>query len=559
MASSSMMEVTGFDDLEAKLDNLGLRLRPGSQSKTPHEKLSLGQIRKQPMIQELEPPPPLHPKLRNFKKYISEGWYDSDEIFPDPVTATQTDMNNRVICFLNRYLEDEISNNILHRRVCGDFKMWDKAIWDRVHKEVRTKLFNVLRDNGVRVPRHVKVSDSLASLVRTNNRALVDENHIEGEDDTADPSEEDYAANLPELASADRSDVCPLLDKTSSDSNKKEEKLPEEPASARSQCVHFEEKQASVPSQENPTADLDDKPCVSISMGRCTDLRKNGDLDDERHEEERLAEPPDRQKIPADTRSTATPVSKDSAADKVSANPVQRRSKGIKRGFPTEAALDKDSVVDRVLVVPPDPPDLQRRRPSEGERSAKSPDDTTSPEDTLPADPVVCKDLVAGVALYDSPHGSKDHGEERTVKPPDKERRVVDAVTNDSDSRISRADHIFDEVSEGSFEKPLHNGFPLHSKVSCDENHTTFRHRDPARTPTDPPDGTGPQKQERKEEKTLPGEFALTGHCSLPSTGMTWTDRTERLTPPFPLTRALWSHFLRYSWNNYRLVERLVP
>ncbi|KAG6151486.1 hypothetical protein E4U51_000673, partial [Claviceps purpurea] len=146
------------------------------------------------------------------------------------------------------------------------------------------------------------------------------------------------------------------LDKTSSDS-KKEEKLPGEPATARPECVHFEEKQASVPSQENPTADLDDKPCVSLSMGRCTDLRNNGDLDNERHEQKRLAEPPHRQKIPADTRSKAPPVGKDSAADKVSADPVQRRSKDLKRGCPTEAALDKDSVVGRALymqrLVPP--------------------------------------------------------------------------------------------------------------------------------------------------------------------------------------------------------------
>ncbi|KAG5969191.1 hypothetical protein E4U57_000057 [Claviceps arundinis] len=241
-------------------------------------------------------------------------------------------------------------------------------------------------------------------------------------------------------------------------------------------------------------------------MGRCTDLRESGDLDDERHEEERLAEPPDRQKIPADTRSIAPPVSKDSAAGKVSADPVQRRSKDLKHGCPTEAALDKDSVVDRALVVHPDSPDLQRRRSLDGQRPAKSPDEETSPEDILPADPAVCKDLVAGVALYDSPHEGKDHGEERTVKPPDEERRVVDAVTNDSDSRISRSDHIFDEVSEVSFDEPLNNGFPVHSKVSCDENHTTLRHRDPARTPTDLPDGTGPQKQEREEEKTLRGD-----------------------------------------------------
>ncbi|CCE33423.1 uncharacterized protein CPUR_07347 [Claviceps purpurea 20.1] len=92
-------------------------------------------------------------------------------------------------------------------------------------------------------------------------------------------------------------------------------------------------------------------------MGRCTDLRNNGDLDNERHEQERLAEPRHRQKIPADTRSKAPPVGKDSAADKVSADPVQRRSKDLKRGCPTEAALDKDSVVGRALymqrLVPP--------------------------------------------------------------------------------------------------------------------------------------------------------------------------------------------------------------
>ncbi|KAG6135104.1 hypothetical protein E4U38_002000, partial [Claviceps purpurea] len=227
-----------------------------------------------------EEPHPIHPTLRTVEKYVSRSWYYSDDIPLNLGTATQTELNDRVICLLNQDLEDEVSHNTLY-----DFEMWDKAIWDRVHKEVRMMFRKVLSDNGV----------------------LVDENLIEGEDDTTDPSEEDYAANLPELASADRTDVGPLLDKTSSDSDKKEEKLPEEPASARPECVHFEEKQTSVPSQENPAADLDDKPCVSLSMGRCTDLRQNGDADGERHEEKRLAEPPDRQKIPADTRSTAAP------------------------------------------------------------------------------------------------------------------------------------------------------------------------------------------------------------------------------------------------------------
>ncbi|KAG6100922.1 hypothetical protein E4U14_006959, partial [Claviceps sp. LM454 group G7] len=208
---------------------------------------------------------------------------------------------------------------------------------------------------------------------------------------------------------------------------------------------------------------------------------KGSSLEDELHEEERLAEPPDRQKIPADTRSTATPVGEYSAAGKVSANPVQRRSRDLKRGYPTEAALDKDSVVDRVLVVPLDPPDLQRRRPSEDERSAKPPDKSPSSEDSLLACTTASNDPAVGIIL------------------------------NDPSEFVERSP-------------------------------TTFRHRDPAQTPTDSSDGTGNQEQERKEEKTLRGDCNFVCHPSLPSTGMTWTDRAKRLTPPslkMTLTRAL--------------------
>ncbi|KAG6277361.1 hypothetical protein E4U46_001038, partial [Claviceps purpurea] len=279
---------------------------------------------------------PIHPKLRTLEKYVSRSWFDSDDRGIYLETATQTELNDYVIYRLDWFLEDDISGTKLHRIVCGEFSQWNANVWKRVHPQVRKEFCKVLSERGV--PLH-------------NN----------------DPSTEDSASKPPELLSADRTDVGSPLDKTSSDSNKKEEKSPEEPASVRPECVHFEEKQTSVPPQENPTADLDDKPCVSLSMGRCTDLRQNGDVDDERREEERLAEPPDRQKIQADTRSIIPPVGKDPAAGKVSADPVQTRSKDLKRGCPTEAALDKDSVVDRALVVLPDPPDLQRRRSSDGE------------------------------------------------------------------------------------------------------------------------------------------------------------------------------------------------
>ncbi|KAG5935512.1 hypothetical protein E4U60_003131 [Claviceps pazoutovae] len=246
--------------------------------------------------------------------------------------------------------------------VYENFQRWNKSVWYRVHKVVRMKVGKVLSDN----------------------RVIVDANLVKGEDGKADPltgQEKTKLTTSPNYSPPIPLTKAPFLTKTLRlQQDKKEEKLTEEPAPARSECVHhFEEKQASAPSPEHSTADVDDKPCVSLSTGRCTDLRKNGDLDDECHREERLAEPPERQKIPADARATVPPVGKD-------------------------PAVDKDSVVDRALVVLPDPPDLQRRSSSDGEGPAKSPDEKGSPENSLHADPAVSKDLAVGVVLHVNDH-----------------------------------------------------------------------------------------------------------------------------------------------------------
>ncbi|KAG6044859.1 hypothetical protein E4U39_002926 [Claviceps sp. Clav50 group G5] len=374
---------------------------------------------------------PIHPKLKTLEKYVSRSWFDSDDRGINLKTATQTDLNDQVIYRLDWFLEDEISGSKLHRIVRGEFSQWNASVWKRVHPEVRKEFCRVLSERGIPV---------------YNN----------------DPSTEDSASKLAELPHADRTDVGSLLDKTSSDSNKKEEKLPEEPVSA-------------------------------------------------------LPESP--------------PVGKDSAAGKVSADPVQRRLKDLKRGCPTEAALDKDSVVDRALVVLPDPPDLQKRRPSDGERPAKSPDDKGSPENSFHADPAVSKDLVAGVILNDPPES-------------------VDAVTDDPNSRTRRADQIFDGASEISLGQTLNKDSVVQSKASRNENPATFRDRDPAHTPTHPQEGTGPQEQAEKKEKILRGEFALAGHRSIPSTGMTWTDRAERT---LGATVVWWKDwYLERSPNFYR-------
>ncbi|KAG6112641.1 hypothetical protein E4U14_001965 [Claviceps sp. LM454 group G7] len=112
----------------------------------------------------------MHPKIKTLEKYVSRSWFDSNGKGINLKTATQTDLNDQVIYRLDWFLKDEISGRKLHRIVCGG-----------VHKEVVMIFRKVLSDNGV----------------------LVDENLIEGEDDTADPSEEDYAVNLPELPSVE--------------------------------------------------------------------------------------------------------------------------------------------------------------------------------------------------------------------------------------------------------------------------------------------------------------------------------------------------------------------
>ncbi|KAG6025544.1 hypothetical protein E4U19_003116 [Claviceps sp. Clav32 group G5] len=401
---------------------------------------------------------PIHPKLKTLEKYVSRSWFDSDDRGINLKTATQTDLNDQVIYRLDWFLEDEISGSKLHRIVRGEFSQWNASVWKRVHPEVRKEFCRVLSERGIPV---------------YNN----------------DPSTEDSASKLAELPHADRTDVGSLLDKTSSDSNKKEEKLPEEPVSALPECVHFEEKQASVTSQQNPAADLDDRPCISPSRGQRFRCRQS------------------------------------------QCRPRSEKIEGPQAWMSHEAALDKDSVVDRALVVLPDPPDLQKRRPSDGERPAKSPDDKSSPENSFHADPAVSKDLVAGVILNDPPES-------------------VDAVTDDPNSRTRRADQIFDGASEISLGQTLNKDSVVQSKASRNENPATFRDRDPAHTPTHPQEGTGPQEQAEKKEKILRGEFALAGHRSIPSTGMTWTDRAERT---LGATVVWWKDwYLERSPNFYR-------
>ncbi|KAG6072824.1 hypothetical protein E4U15_006747, partial [Claviceps sp. LM218 group G6] len=83
--------------------------------------------------------------------------------------------------------------------------------------------------------------------------------------------------------------------------------------------------------------------------------------------------------------------------------------------------------------------------------------------------------------------------EERSVKPPDKKQSSEDSLL------------AYPTASNDPTVGIIFNDPPNF----VDKSLTTFRHRDPAQIPTDSSDDTGNQKQKRKEEKILPGEFAL--------------------------------------------------
>ncbi|KAG5915538.1 hypothetical protein E4U61_004527 [Claviceps capensis] len=191
MASDPIKEV--FDDLSAKFDALGMR--PGSPSKTSTEKLSFAQIPKRSMILNPESRP-LHPKFINFDKYVSEGWPDSEDTALDLRTATQTDLNDRVVCLVKSVLggrgfEQHPASASLPRLP----NTGHKAIWNRVQKEVRTKLRNTLRDNGVPTAALETVADGLARLTQQGYQTSGETESEEPEDESAVENGEDNEAD----------------------------------------------------------------------------------------------------------------------------------------------------------------------------------------------------------------------------------------------------------------------------------------------------------------------------------------------------------------------------
>ncbi|KAG6277976.1 hypothetical protein E4U47_006379 [Claviceps purpurea] len=72
----------------------------------------------------------LHENISTFRKYGTLTWYRvGDEPPVDPNTATEEQVNDRILFYLNDYLVYETSRQILHRRFCEDFEGWTTAAW----------------------------------------------------------------------------------------------------------------------------------------------------------------------------------------------------------------------------------------------------------------------------------------------------------------------------------------------------------------------------------------------------------------------------------------------
>ncbi|KAG5919954.1 hypothetical protein E4U61_000352 [Claviceps capensis] len=114
----------------------------------------------------------LHEDISTFRKYGTLTWYRvEDEPPADPNTATEEQLNNLILFYLNDYLVYGTEGQILQRRFYEDFKGWTTATWLKVAKSLRTKLKTELEYRGLTLNKQCKEnSDKLADIINTRVR-----------------------------------------------------------------------------------------------------------------------------------------------------------------------------------------------------------------------------------------------------------------------------------------------------------------------------------------------------------------------------------------------------
>ncbi|KAG5912712.1 hypothetical protein E4U61_008033 [Claviceps capensis] len=274
----------------------------------------------------------IHVNLTTFRKYGTAEWDLVDERPPvDPNGATEEELQDRVLCYLNEYLTCDVTGQYLHRRFCEDFEGWTTSTWSRVSKPLRLKLRNELESLGLIFNADLaNVSEKLAEHLARGQRSV--------EASSAGPAPRSPSADSSATAHSEEELPVDSSDSPSADRQETEENLPEDSASARPELVtSFEEK---------PSADPVDKPAVDRAVESVATLH------------------------------IAPTISKDPAADETRAGLLRRRSmEDFKNERVSDAVVDKDPDGGKAPTDLPDPPDLQRRR-------------SENPEEERPAEPL---------------------------------------------------------------------------------------------------------------------------------------------------------------------------
>ncbi|KAG5927647.1 hypothetical protein E4U60_007974, partial [Claviceps pazoutovae] len=109
----------------------------------------------------------LHEDISTFRKYGTLTWHRvEDEPPADPNTATEEQLNNRILFYLNEYLVYGTEGKILQRRFCEDFEGWTTTTWLKVAKSLRTRLKTELEYRGLTLNKQCKEnSDKLADII----------------------------------------------------------------------------------------------------------------------------------------------------------------------------------------------------------------------------------------------------------------------------------------------------------------------------------------------------------------------------------------------------------
>ncbi|KAG6051926.1 hypothetical protein E4U39_006448 [Claviceps sp. Clav50 group G5] len=113
-----------------------------SHSNVPHPTQTNTSIIERPKKETL----PKH--LKKFASHISTNWTDYEEDI-DQYTATNVDVNNRIVWAYDYYVVEEKKGEALLRMFCEDFAYWSFETWETATAKVRQEMRDLLEEKGI--------------------------------------------------------------------------------------------------------------------------------------------------------------------------------------------------------------------------------------------------------------------------------------------------------------------------------------------------------------------------------------------------------------------------